>query len=39
MLQRNVTSKDLLEGVVTITGAYQRLIERQILGCPYIKFE
>lgn len=39
MEQRDVTSKDLLDGVITVVGAYPRLIELQMLGYAYIKFE
>lgn len=39
MEQRDVTSKDLLEGVITVTGAFPRLIELQMLDYSYIKFE
>lgn len=39
MEQRNVVSKDLLKGVATVPGAFPRLIELQLLGYPYIKFE
>lgn len=39
MQQRNVTNKNLLTGVTTVIGAYPRLIELQMLGYAYIKFE
>lgn len=39
MQQHEVAAKDLLEKVTIVVGAYPRLIELQLLGFPYIKFE
>lgn len=39
MEQHDVISKDLIEGVSIVPGAYPRLIELQMLGYSYIKFE
>lgn len=39
MEQREVASKDLVEGIATVIGAFPRLIELQTLGYAYIKFE
>ncbi len=39
MEQRDVTSDHLIDGVRTVKGAFPRLIDLQLLGYPYIKFE
>jgi len=39
MKQRNVLSKELIDGVATVIGAYPRIIDLQQLGYSYIKFE
>lgn len=39
MEQREVTSEHLADGVATVRGAFPRLIELQLLGYAYIKFE
>jgi len=39
MRQKKVTPEDLLQGVNTVVGAYPRLIDLQLQGYAYIKFE
>lgn len=39
MEQRDVTPDYLVEGIATVRGAFPRLIELQLLGYAYIKFE
>lgn len=39
MKQRDVTADHLIKGVATVRGAFPRLIDLQLLGYAYIKFE
>lgn len=39
MRQKNVTPAELLPGIQRVVGAYPRLVDLQLAGCAYIKFE